>query len=46
MYDLPGREDVSKAIITEEVVLEGVLPTLHPVKPGKKDDDRPSRAAS
>ncbi len=46
MYDLPGREDVSKVIITEEVVLEGVLPTLHPVKPPKKGDERPSRAAS
>ncbi len=46
MYDLPGREDVSKVVITEEVVLEGVLPTLHPVKPPKKGDARPSRAAS
>ncbi len=46
MYDLPGREDVSKVIITEEVVLEGVLPTLHPAKPPKKGDERPSRAAS
>ena len=46
MYDLPGREDVSKVVITEEVVLEGVLPTLHPAKPPKKGDERPSRAAS
>ena len=46
MYDLPGREDVSKVIITEEVVLDGVLPTLHPVEPPKKGDERPSRAAS
>ena len=46
MYDLPSREDVGKVIITEEVVKEGVLPTLHPVKPAKKGEARPSRAAS
>ena len=46
MYDLPSREDVGKVVITEEVVLEGVLPTLHQEKPPKKGDDRPSRAAS
>ncbi len=46
MYDLPSREDVGKVVITEEVVLEGVLPTLHQVKPPKKGDERPSRAAS
>ena len=47
MYDLPGREDVGKVVITEEVVLDGVVPTLHPVSPSsKKDDERPSRAAS
>ncbi len=46
MYDLPSREDVGKVVITEEVVLEGVLPTLSPMKPPKKGDERPSRAAS
>ena len=46
MYDLPSREDVGKVVITEEVVLEGVLPTLHKMKPPKKGDERPSRAAS
>ncbi len=46
MYDLPSREDVGKVVITEEVVLEGVLPTLHPIKPTKDDDERPRRAAS
>lgn len=46
MYDLPSREDVGKVVITEEVVLEGVVPTLHPVKPPKKGEARPSRAAS
>ena len=46
MYELPSREDVGKVVITEDVVLEGVLPTLHKMKPPKKGDDRPSRAAS
>ena len=46
MYDLPSREDVGKVVIAEEVVLEGVLPTLHKMKPPKKGDERPSRAAS
>ena len=45
MYDLPSREDVGKVVITEEVVLEGVLPTITKGSP-KKSDDRPSRAAS
>ena len=44
---LPSREDVSKVVITEEVVLEGVVPTLHKVKAPKKDaEERPRRAAS
>ena len=47
MYDLPSRDDVSKVVITEEVVLEGVVPTLHKVKAPKKDaEERPRRAAS
>ena len=46
MYDLPSRDDVGKVVITEDVVLEGVLPTLHPIKPTKDDDERPRRAAS
>ncbi len=47
MYDLPSRDDVSKVVITEEVVLEGVVPTLHKVKGPKKDaEERPRRAAS
>ena len=45
MYDLPGREDVSKVTITEEVVLQGVLPTIKAGKPKKKDTE-PKRAAS
>ena len=46
MYDLPSRDDIGKVVITEEVVNEGVVPTLHAIKPGKKGEDRPSRAAS
>ncbi len=47
MYDLPSRDDVSKVVITEEVVLEGVVPTLHKTKPTDKDvEERPRRAAS
>ena len=30
MYDLPSRDDVSKCVITREVVLEHVNPTLVP----------------
>jgi ATP-dependent Clp protease ATP-binding subunit ClpX len=30
MYDLPSREDVGKCVITREVVLEKVNPTLVP----------------
>ena len=44
MYDLPSRDDVGKVVITEEVVNDGVLPTI--TKATKKKDDRPSRAAS
>jgi ATP-dependent Clp protease ATP-binding subunit ClpX len=30
MYDLPSRGDVSKCVVTREVVLEHVAPTLVP----------------
>lgn len=30
MYDVPSREDVGKVIVTEEVVTDGVAPTLVP----------------
>ena len=30
MYDLPSRSDVSKCVVTREVVLEHVSPTLVP----------------
>ena len=44
MYELPSREDAGKVVISEEVVLEGVLPAI--TKGTKKKTDRPSRAAS
>ncbi len=41
MYDLPSREDVGKCLITREVVLEKVNPTL--VLRGKERIERPAR---
>jgi len=40
MYDLPSREDVGKCVITREVVLEKVNPTLVP-----RAKERPARPA-
>jgi ATP-dependent Clp protease ATP-binding subunit ClpX len=39
MYDLPSRKDVRKCVIDQQVVMEGVNPTLVP----KGDASRPSR---
>jgi ATP-dependent Clp protease ATP-binding subunit ClpX len=44
MYDLPGREDISKCVIDEKVVLEKVNPTLVPKTAPRQS--RPRRAAS
>jgi ATP-dependent Clp protease ATP-binding subunit ClpX len=33
MYDIPSREDVASVVITQEVVLEHVSPTIVPRKP-------------
>jgi ATP-dependent Clp protease ATP-binding subunit ClpX len=41
MYDLPSREDVGKCVITREVVLEKVNPTLVPRT--KERAERPAR---
>jgi ATP-dependent Clp protease ATP-binding subunit ClpX len=41
MYDLPGREDVGRCVITREVVLERVNPTLVPRT--KVRAERPAR---
>ena len=47
MYDLPGRDDISKCVIDEKVVLEKVNPTLVPKKAAAPPrQSRPRRAAS
>ncbi len=46
MYDLPSREDISKCIITEEVVRDRVNPTLVPRDSDADEEQRPRRAAS
>ncbi len=45
MYDLPSRTDVEKVVITGEVVLEKVNPTLVP-RSTPSESPRPRRAAS
>jgi ATP-dependent Clp protease ATP-binding subunit ClpX len=45
MYDLPSRTDVEKVVITGEVVLEKVNPTLVP-RSASAETPRPRRAAS
>ena len=45
MYDLPSRTDVEKVVITGEVVLEKVNPTLVP-RSASAESPRPRRAAS
>jgi ATP-dependent Clp protease ATP-binding subunit ClpX len=45
MYDLPSRTDVEKVVITGEVVLEKVNPTLVP-RSATAESPRPRRAAS
>ncbi|MCC5954130.1 MAG: ATP-dependent Clp protease ATP-binding subunit ClpX [Acidimicrobiia bacterium] len=46
MYDLPGRDDVAKVIIDEQVVSEKVNPTLVPKSNRSSGQSRPRRAAS
>jgi ATP-dependent Clp protease ATP-binding subunit ClpX len=46
MYDLPSRSDVEKVVITAEVVLEKVNPTLVPRSAKPESTPRPRRAAS
>jgi ATP-dependent Clp protease ATP-binding subunit ClpX len=46
MYDLPSRNDVEKVVITGEVVLEKVNPTLVPRSAATESSPRPRRAAS
>ena len=42
MYELPGRSDVNKCVIDEQVVLEGVNPTLVPME---SEPERKERSA-
>jgi ATP-dependent Clp protease ATP-binding subunit ClpX len=35
MYDVPRRDDVASVVITREVVLEHVNPTIVPRKPSR-----------
>jgi ATP-dependent Clp protease ATP-binding subunit ClpX len=46
MYELPGRDDVSKCVVTAEVVRDKVNPTLVPKKKSPPRQSRPRRAAS
>ena len=45
MYDLPGREDVGKCVITAEVVHEKVNPTLIPRPKERPERTRGERSA-
>jgi len=45
MYELPSRQDVTKCLIDNDVVLTGVNPTLVPVKEPKKRAERQERAS-
>ncbi len=45
MYELPSRDDVSKVVVDESVVLDKVNPTLVPRR-AKPRSTRPRRAAS
>jgi ATP-dependent Clp protease ATP-binding subunit ClpX len=45
MYDLPGRDDVAKVVVTDDVVHQKVNPTLVPRDQAARQN-RPRRAAS
>jgi ATP-dependent Clp protease ATP-binding subunit ClpX len=46
MYELPSREDVTKCLVDETVVLTGVNPTLVPRETtSKKRGERQERTA-
>ena len=46
MYELPGREDVSKVVVDATVVREKAAPTLVPKAQTQPRGERPRRAAS
>jgi ATP-dependent Clp protease ATP-binding subunit ClpX len=37
MYDIPSRDDVAKVVVTEETVVDNVLPTIVPRKPARQE---------
>ena len=45
MYDLPSRKDVGKCVISREVVLERVNPTLVPRTKARPDRTARERSA-
>src|SRR3712207_8868706 len=44
MYDIPSREDVAQVVITKEVVLEHVNPTIVPRKPTRERREKSARS--
>jgi ATP-dependent Clp protease ATP-binding subunit ClpX len=44
MFDVPGRDDIARVIVTRQVVLENVNPTLVPHAPTRKRE-RPQKSA-
>ncbi|HEY9408420.1 MAG TPA: ATP-dependent Clp protease ATP-binding subunit ClpX [Jiangellaceae bacterium] len=45
MYEVPSRDDVERVVITREVVLENVLPTLVPREVGPRKRERREKSA-
>ncbi len=45
MYDVPSRDDVAKVVVTREVVLENVNPTLVPREVGPRRRERRDKSA-
>ncbi len=45
MFDLPSRDDVARVVITREVVLENVLPTLVPREESPRKRERRDKSA-
>jgi ATP-dependent Clp protease ATP-binding subunit ClpX len=45
MYDVPSRKDIAKVVVTREVVLENVNPTLVPREPATPKRERREKSA-
>jgi ATP-dependent Clp protease ATP-binding subunit ClpX len=45
MFDLPSRDDVARVVISREVVLENVLPTLVPREESPRKRERRDKTA-